>query len=98
MKKAKNIDFQLWKFNGRSMQLKRPAFYYAIKISFYSYQISLGVSLRLLPCISSSSIRIHVDPIKVWVSLFFRKEPMKMALPKIEEKAKEAGLEVVEKR
>lgn len=35
-------------------------------LTFYPYQISLGISLRYWPCLYAPSIRIHCGPVKIW--------------------------------
>jgi len=42
-------------------------------ITFYPYQLSLGLSLRYWPCIFAPSIRIHIGPIKLWLYIIMKK-------------------------
>jgi len=52
MNQAKDLDFHWWRFGGG--------------ITFYPYQVGLGVSLQYWPCIFAPAIRIHIGPIKFW--------------------------------
>jgi hypothetical protein len=35
-------------------------------ITFYPYQLSLGLTLRYWPDLYAPNIRIHIGPIKLW--------------------------------
>jgi hypothetical protein len=35
-------------------------------LTFYPYQISVGITLRFWPGIFAPSIRIHIGPFKIW--------------------------------
>ncbi len=41
-------------------------------ITFYTYQLSIGVTFRYWPCIYAPSIRIHFGPIKIWGYILFK--------------------------
>ena len=42
-------------------------------IGFYTYQISLGFSLRYWPCLRMPTIRIHAGPFKFWIGFCFKR-------------------------
>ncbi len=54
MNRARDIDFHKGRFIGG--------------ITWYPYQIALGVSLRFF--LSMFSIRIHIGAIKIWIGIF----------------------------
>jgi hypothetical protein len=37
-------------------------------VSFYPYQVALGLSVRYWPCIFAPSLRVHIGPLKVWLA------------------------------
>ena len=55
MSQAKDMDFHKGPFVGG--------------ITWYPYQIAIGVSLRYWPCIFAPTIRIHIGPIKIWLAI-----------------------------
>jgi len=57
--KAKEIDFQIGPFIGG--------------ITLYPYQITIGVSVKYWPCIFAPSLRIDMGPIRIWLSIIFKR-------------------------
>jgi len=54
-----------WEYHGRLG---------GIGLTFYPYQIALGISLRYWSCIFAPAFRIHILCFKLWGYLKFKKE------------------------
>lgn len=57
--RARDWDFDFWRFMGG--------------ITFYPYQIALGLTLRYWPCIFAPAVRAHVGPFKFWLTITLKK-------------------------
>ena len=44
-------------------------------LTFYPYQLALGISLRYWPCIFAPAFRVHVGPFKAWGCVSLRRGP-----------------------
>jgi hypothetical protein len=38
-------------------------------LTWYPYQVALGLTLRYWPSVFEPSLRLHIGPLKVWVAL-----------------------------
>jgi hypothetical protein len=59
MSRARDWDFHSERFGGG--------------VTFYPYQLAVGVSMRYWPCLFAPSIRLHLGPFKFWLYLRLRK-------------------------
>ena len=42
-------------------------------ITFYPYQLAIGVTVRYWPRVFAPTIRLHIGPIKIWGYMCFKK-------------------------
>ena len=42
-------------------------------VTFYSYQVALGITLRYWPDLFAPTVRVHFGPFKVWVYFKLKK-------------------------
>lgn len=61
--KARDWDFKLGRLSGG--------------VTFYPYQITLGISLRYWPCIFAPTVRVHFLMFKFWLAISLRSTGMK---------------------